>query len=241
MLCERGSKPRTYGTTMHEIFKTMTVLAALSLAHPAMAQETQAAGSEDEAQTEAQTGQGDEEGEGGLVPPNDLSMGRPVNGGDEAGATYIAEEFEAWEMRCVRTEEGDDPCQLYQLLKDENGNSVAEISVFGLPEAQQQQAVAGATIITPLGTLLTRQLTLSVDSGQAKRYPFTFCATAGCFSRIGLGSADINAFKRGVTAVLTVVPVAAPDQQIELDISLAGFTDGYEAVVATNAGQNTQE
>ena len=44
--------------------------------------------------------------------------------------------FEAWEQRCVRTEDGADPCQLYQLLKDADGNSVAEISMFSLPEGR---------------------------------------------------------------------------------------------------------
>ncbi|KKL20651.1 hypothetical protein LCGC14_2453340, partial [marine sediment metagenome] len=124
------------------------------------------------------------------------------------------------------------PCQLYQLLNDGDGNSVAEISMFGLPAGRE--VAAGATVITPLETLLTQQISMSVDGGQVKRYPFTFCAGNGCFSRIGFTSQEVAQFKRGANAKLVIVPAAAPDQKIELTVSLSGFTAGYDAVNASN-------
>ena len=150
------------------------------------------------------------------------------------GDTYLAETFEAWEMRCVRMPDGSDPCQLYQLLMDEEGNSVAEISIFGLPEGGE--AAAGATIITPLETLLTEQITLRVDGGAAKRYPFTWCGAIGCISRVGFTAAEIESFRRGAQATLVIVPAAAPDQDVTLSISLLGFTAGYDAVNEANLG-----
>ncbi|KAF0674736.1 invasion associated locus B family protein [Profundibacterium mesophilum] len=154
--------------------------------------------------------------------------------GDAVGETYISESHGDWNVRCVRTAEGSDPCQLYQLLKDERGNSVAEISLFGLP--QNDQVEAGATIITPLETLLTEQLSLSVDGGKQNSYPFTFCAANGCYARVGFTASEVNQFKRGNSALMRIVPAAAPDQMIDLTISLSGFTAGYEAVNAANAG-----
>ncbi len=168
-----------------------------------------------------------------------LSMGEPdsgsdgQSGGEGTGSSYVAESFEDWEQRCVRTEDGSDPCQLYQLLRDSEGNAVAEMSVFPLPPGRE--AAAGATIITPLETLLTRNIRLSVDGGQAKRYPFDFCAQQGCFARIGLTAAEVQQLKRGAEAQLTIVPAAAPDQQIDLGISLAGFTAGFDATTEANA------
>lgn len=166
---------------------------------------------------------------------NDLSMGQTQGGApaaDGPGTTYTPATFDAWEQRCIRTEDGSDPCQLYQLLKDANGNSVAEISLFGLPAGQQ--AVAGATIVVPLETLLTEQLSLAIDTAPAKRYPFTWCASIGCFARVGFTADEIAAFKKGNKAVLTIVPVAAPDQKVALEISLKGFTAGFDAVNAAN-------
>jgi len=146
------------------------------------------------------------------------------------GDTYLAKNFELWEQRCVKTADGADPCQLYQLLKD-GENSVAEISMFGLPEGGQ--AAAGATVIVPLQTLLTANLTIAIDGTQPKIYPFTFCAEIGCIARIGFTGEEITQFKKGAKAVMTIVPAAAPDQKVNVEISLKGFTAGFDSVNAT--------
>ncbi len=165
--------------------------------------------------------------------PGELSLGETLDGEPQVGQTYVADVQGDWEIRCVRSEDGNDPCQLYQLLQDEAGNSVAEIGLFALPAGQQ--AAAGATIITPLETLLTQQVTIAVDGGTAKRYPFTWCSEVGCFARVGFTADEVAAFKRGRQAVLTIIPVVAPDQPVRLTISLSGFTAGYDAVAAANA------
>ena len=164
-----------------------------------------------------------------LAQESGLSTGTPVTeGGDEVGQAYVAESFGDWEKRCVRAAEGEDPCQLYQLIRDSQGGSVAEMTVFALPEGQD--ALAGATIITPLETLLTQQVTLSVDGGGAKRYPFSFCTPAGCIARVGLLEEDLAAFRAGNTARIRIVPAVAPDQEVLLNVSLSGFTAGYNAI-----------
>lgn len=169
--------------------------------------------------------------------PNDLSMGTEVGGegapADGPGSQYTAAAFDAWEQRCIKAEDGSDPCQLYQLLKDAQGNSVAEISIFDLPEGSE--ATAGATLIAPLETLLTENLTLQIDGGAAKVYPFTWCSQLGCVARVGFTAAEVDQFRKGAKAVVTIVPVVAPDQKVALDISLKGFTAGYEAVKTANA------
>lgn len=162
-------------------------------------------------------------------PADALSMGEPAAEGEaRTGQPYIREEYGDWALRCIRApEDQPDPCQLYQLLMDEDGNAVAEISVFPLPESQR--AAAGATIVAPLETLLTEDLVLTVDGAAARRYPFTFCNRAGCVARVGFTEEEVQQFKRGASAQLRMVPAAAPDQEVVLDVSLSGFTAGYEA------------
>lgn len=150
---------------------------------------------------------------------------------DGPGSSYVKETFGAWELRCVRVAEGEEPCQLYQLLKDADGNSVAEIGMFSMPEGGE--AAAGATIIAPLETLLTAGLRLAVDSSEAKIYPFTFCSQMGCAARVGFTAEEVAAFKAGAKATLTIVPAVAPDQTVALEMSLSGFTAGYDAVAAS--------
>lgn len=142
------------------------------------------------------------------------------------GSTYIAKTFDDWSLQCMRTEDGKDPCQLYQLLKDDKGNNVADISMLPLPAGGP--AVTGVTIMTPLETLLTQNLTLKIDTSEAKVYPFTFCAPVGCFARVGLTQGELDAFKKGNKATATIVPLAAPNTKVEVTISLKGFTAAYE-------------
>lgn len=201
----------------------LTALVALTIGTASVAQET-AAPAEAEKPADAAAAEG-------------LSMGQEAGAegappADGVGSSYVQASFDAWEQRCVRTEDGADPCQLYQLLKDAQGNSVAEFSMFNLPEGGE--AAAGATVIVPLETLLTENLVLAIDSGKAKIYPFTFCAAIGCVARIGFTSAEVEQFKKGAKATLTIVPAVAPDQKVALDVSLKGFTAGYTAVSATN-------
>ena len=161
------------------------------------------------------------------APVDGLAMGEELTPSDAPGSVYIRETSGDWEVRCQRAPEGQvDPCNLYQLLRDETGNAVSEITMFAMPPGQQ--AAAGAQIITPLQTLLTQQVTLSVDGGPAKRYPFAFCTEVGCFAQVGFTAEDVSAFRRGARATLTIVPAGAPDgTTVDLTLSLTGFTAGF--------------
>lgn len=207
---------------------TLSALALLAAATglPAAAQDT-AAPAEDAPSAEAPA-------EGAAPAPGPdaggLSMGEPA-GGDGMGQPYVQSEHGDWDIRCIRTPDGDDPCQLYQLLEDADGNAVAEFSLFPLVPPQGE-AVAGGSVISPLETLLTQQVTMTLPGAEPRRYPFTFCNQVGCFARVGFSAADIAAFKAGSSATVSIVPVLAPDERISLDVSLTGFTAGYDALAA---------
>ncbi|MEM8730188.1 MAG: invasion associated locus B family protein [Pseudomonadota bacterium] len=161
-----------------------------------------------------------------------LDMGQPVQQGPALGQRYIKETFGDWNLACIKTEAEVDPCSLVQVLVDETSNPVAEVSLFRLGGAQ---AAAGATVIVPLETFLPGQLTISVDGGAAKRYNYQFCNQIGCVAQIGLTQADVESYKAGRSAIVTLVPAPAPDQPINLAMSLSGFTAGYDVVdVVTN-------
>ena len=153
--------------------------------------------------------------------------------GTGVGETYVAETHGDWELRCIRAEEGQpEPCQLYQLLRDDNGGAVAEFNVFDLPD--EGQVVAGATIVTPLDTLLTPGLRLRVDDGNWAEFPFAFCQPIGCFARLGLTEDNVAALRAGGDAFVALVPLPAPDQVVQLEASLRGFTAGFAALEERN-------
>lgn len=158
-----------------------------------------------------------------------LDMGRET----QEDPSYIKEQYGDWQLQCFKSEAEEDPCQMYQLLREDAGNPVAEFSLFKLPSSSQ--AVAGAMIVVPLGTLLPEGLKISVDGGKAKSYNFSFCSMVGCFARIGFTESDIGTFQAGAAATLTIVPAQAPDQTVDIKASLDGFTAAYNNVsVATN-------
>ncbi len=168
------------------------------------------------------------------VPATDLSLGEPAAPApDGPGTTYVPATFDAWEQRCIRTEDGSDPCQLFQLLKDASGRPLAEVNMVGMPPGQA--AAVGATIVVPLGTLLTEGLSIGVDAAPPKRYPFTVCGSIGCVARVGFTAGELATLKAGAKATLTLVAFEQPDQKVVLDMSLKGFTAGFAAVNAANA------
>lgn len=216
---------------MPTTLKTLSVLALLAVAAPLAAQEAPAKEPAAEAPAADPETAPEAPAEAAVpAPGSDVSPGQPAedaSGEPQVGQPYIREEFGDWGLRCLRTEDGNDPCQLYQLLEDQEGNAVAEVSIFPLPEGRE--AVAGATIVAPLETLLTENLTLSVDGADARQYPFTFCNRAGCVARVGFTASELDEFRAGNAAQLAIVPAAAPDQTVTLTMSLSGFTAGYEA------------
>lgn len=160
------------------------------------------------------------------APQTDLNLGEDADANPEAGQPYFSETIGAWKLRCIKTDKETDPCQMYQLLADDKGAPIAEFSLFRLPDGGK--AAAGATVVVPLETSLQNQLTIRVDNGSARRYPFAFCNPVGCYSRVGFTDEDVAAFKRGKAATLTIIPALAPDQKVELTLSLEGFTASYD-------------
>lgn len=201
----------------------LSLVAALGAA-PAIAQENA-----DTAQTDAPAA----DTENAAPAPSvggDLDLGEDETAAGNQPQTYIKETFDDWSIQCVRVQDENEVCQMYQLLKDANGASVAEVSIFKLENGGR--AVAGGTFVVPLETLLPQKLSVSVDGGQAKRYDYSFCAPIGCYARVGFTEEDIQRFKAGAKATVTLVPAMAPDQKVSVEMSLSGFTAAFEQASA---------
>lgn len=207
---------------MSRLLTILPLVALLAAGGAAFAQDTDTPAGDTAAEAEPAT-------EEGTAAEPGLDMGQEVR----EDASYIKETYGDWQLQCFRSEADEDPCQMYQLLREDAGNPVAEFSLFKLPD--DSEAVAGATIVVPLGTLLPQGLRITVDDGAAKAYNFSFCSMVGCFARIGFTQEDIDGFKSGGEAFLTIVPAQAPDQRVVIKASLDGFTKAYENVsVAPN-------
>lgn len=175
----------------------------------------------------------------GAVYAQDTSTTAPEAGldlgqeGPRAGEQFVKEEFGDWDVSCIKAQEGDDPCAIVQVLEGNNGDPIAEVSIGKLPEGGA--AVAWANVIVPMETLLQAQLALSIDGAPRKLYNYHHCVPVGCIAQLGLSQGDIDAMKAGTKATFSLVPARFPDQVLEMDMSLSGFTSGFDALnVNTN-------
>jgi invasion protein IalB len=177
----------------------------------------------------ASAGFAQDTGSTGEAPPTPpLDLGERVTEADRPlGQRYLKEEYGDWDLACVATEQETDPCSLLQILTDPNGQPMAEFTMFRLASGQ---AKAAATVIVPLETLLPAQLTISIGDNLGKRYAYQFCTPVGCVAQIGLTEEDIEMMKASDEAVITLVPAPAPDQRLNLTLSLKGFTAGFDVV-----------
>lgn len=197
---------------MLKTLSSLSILASFALALPVLAQDT---GTSDQGASQS-----------GDAASQLLDLGSPANGEPQVGTRYSKEKYGDWDLACIKTETDQDPCSLLQVMKDDKGQPMAEFSLFRLEGGGQ--AVAGASVIVPLETLLPAQLTISVDGAPGKRYQYSFCNPIGCVAQIGLTEEDVAALKKGKEAEISLVPAPAPDQLVKLHLSLNGFTSGYE-------------
>ncbi|WP_170330143.1 invasion associated locus B family protein [Ruegeria arenilitoris] len=149
--------------------------------------------------------------------------------GPRIGEQYVKEESGDWNLTCLKTEEGNDPCLLRQVLLGPEGQPMAEISLNKLPEGTT--AVAGASLIVPLETMLQAQIAVSIDGAPGKRYDYHHCNPVGCVAQLGFTQGDIDAMKAGTNATISLVSILAPTQLQQVEMSLAGFTGGYDKLV----------
>lgn len=185
----------------------LTFAAAALLGTAAIAQET----------TDTQTNQ--------TQAGSDLDLGET---GPRVGEQYIKETSGDWSISCIKAEAGDDRCAMVQILNGAQGDPIAEVTIGKLPAGGA--AVAWANVVVPLETLLQAQLAVSIDGAPRKLYNYHHCVPVGCLAQLGLTQGDIDAMKSGSKAVLSLVPARVPDQVLNMDMSLSGFTAGFDGL-----------
>lgn len=217
---------------------SQALLAALALvAAPAFAQEAAApAPAEQPTQDAPQTPVEQQPAATPDAAPTDATPAEEAAAPDAASAEpqvgqyYVRSTDNDWTTRCLRADQGKDPCELYQLLRDDEGNSVAEMTVIPLTNGE---VAAGATLVAPLETDLIQGLGFAVGNAEPSGYPFSFCAPVGCVSRVGFTEAEVTAMKRGSTATVSLLPFGGDrENPVRLTLSLSGFTAAFDALAA---------
>jgi invasion protein IalB len=142
-----------------------------------------------------------------------------------AGQYYLADTFQDWQKLCLAKAQGEHPCHMYQLIKDENGHPTSEFVLFKLND--EEGVAAAATILTPLETLLPSGLAYSIDDEDSVEYPFSWCDRRGCYARIAFTDDDVFSMKKGRNGLIRIESISAPGKPVLLNVSFSGFTAAF--------------
>jgi invasion protein IalB len=140
--------------------------------------------------------------------------------------------YQSWALRCVPRENAA-PCDIIQTLNDRE--SGAQVTAFSLAYSADD-ALTAVQIIAPLGVHLPKGLTMVVGPVTAPRVRFTRCELAGCFVEGRLGEDVLGAMQSAETLKLTFGLSAEND--VTLDVDLAGFAEAYAALVAETVARS---
>ncbi len=162
----------------------------------------------------------------GSLADGSLMEGKPAAPATAANDEVSSEKVGAWDLQCAKTGPEPRPCRMYQLLTDQEDTPVIEMTMYRLPEGAP--AAAGATFVAPLNTLLTAQLSVSIDGVLVQRVPFTLCYEAGCVARMFMSPIEAQAFQNGKSSTVSLVPALAPDQVVTVEMNLDGLKDAFE-------------
>ena len=201
IVCEPDARWRLALCRLTGRLAAVALLAALGLGTPdALAQQSQ------EAPEQAPTTQPPPSGAGEAPPELEMTE----------------RQFQDWVLRCGRSEQGPEVCEMQQQQTDSEGRTVMAVAVGTVPGSSD----VGLLIILPLGILLPAGVTLQIDGGADVPLQVERCERQGCRIERLVEPALLNRLKGGREAKV-FFEAYDPEGQLRrlgVPISLLGFT-----------------
>jgi len=130
---------------------------------------------------------------------------------------------ENWLKVCDPLPDGQTACLMRQVVLA-NGQFLGSFLLRDDP-GQESRLLAVASV--PLGVLLPFGLTWQIDNAKPVRVPYMLCDPQSCSTQLVINEQYVNSLKRGATLKLTAKN--RQNQDLTIDINLAGFTATYDA------------
>jgi invasion protein IalB len=155
-------------------------------------------------------------------PPATQQTPPSSEGEAQPGLEMTERKFQDWTLRCGKSQQGPEVCELQQQQTDREGRTVMAVAVGTVPGSSD----LGLLIILPLGILLPPGVSLAIDGGAEVPLEVATCERQGCRIEMLLEPALLNRLKAGREAK---VFFEARDPQGKLTrlgvpVSLLGFT-----------------
>jgi len=140
-----------------------------------------------------------------------------------------------WLKVCDPLPDGQRACIMRQVVLA-NGQFLGSFLLRDDP-GQESRLLAVAAV--PLGVLLPFGLTWQIDSAKPIRVPYMLCDPTSCATQLVINEQYVNSLKKGGTLKLTAKN--RQNQDLTIDITLAGFTAAYDGEAALTFEEFRQE
>ena len=142
--------------------------------------------------------------------------------GQSVLAAQDGKKYKDWTVQCEKVDPAQpEQCFIFQTLS-KNDRPMMQMAAGYL----NSQPVAIFTL--PLGVALRAGVEIKVDAEQSIRIPYDRCDPGGCIAGLPLTATHIASFKKGKKVYITVLD--GTGRSVPLEISLSGFTKGFDAV-----------
>lgn len=154
---------------------------------------------------------------------------------DAAAAPGAGNAATNWLKVCDPLPDGQKACIMRQVILA-NGQFLGSFLLRDDP-GQESRLLAVAAV--PLGVLLPFGLTWQIDGAKPIRVPYMLCDPTSCATQLVINEQYVNSLKKGSTLKLTAKN--RQNQDLTIEISLAGFTATYDGDAALTFDQFRKE
>lgn len=140
-----------------------------------------------------------------------------------------------WLKVCDPLPDGQQACIMRQVILA-NGQFLGSFLLRDDP-GQESRLLAVAAV--PLGVLLPFGLTWQIDGAKPIRVPYMLCDPTSCATQLVINEQYVNSLKKGSTLKLTAKN--RQNQDLTIEVTLAGFTAAYDGDAALTFDEFRQE
>ncbi len=147
---------------------------------------------------------------------------------------YVHNVFESWAVKCSPAL--NNQCFLTQIILNETQEPLFEINVVPANVPEQPDAVAGITMITPLGALLPRGIFIDINDGQdVWNEPYQYCTNVGCHVRFAINQGKLDQLLAANKVIISMQHVRSGPNEIPIEVRTSGMTAAYEELMKLEA------
>ncbi|HWU19613.1 MAG TPA: invasion associated locus B family protein [Devosia sp.] len=169
------------------------------------------------------------------APAAETSAPAPAEGAAAPAAATPGVASQNWLKVCDPLPDGQKACIMRQVVLA-NGQFLGSFLLRDDP-GQESRLLAVAAV--PLGVLLPFGLTWQIDGAKPIRVPYMLCDPTSCATQLVINEQYVNSLKKGGTLKLTAKN--RQNEDLTIEINLAGFTATYDGDAALTFDQFRQE